>query len=281
MKINNYYFDTDNQTYVMGILNVTPDSFSDGNMHNSIDKALLQAEKMINEGAAIIDVGGESTRPGYTVISDEEEIERTCPVIEKIKNNFDIAVSIDTYKSKVADATLSIGADILNDIHGLKYDKDIAKVVARHNAGVCLMHNRDNLEYGDGTIDAFVKQIVSDLQESIDIAKNNGIDMSKVMVDPGVGFAKNLEHNLMITNNLERLKILGYPILLATSRKSMIGLTLDLPVDQREEGTIATTVLGVLKGASFVRVHDVEKNVRAIKMTRAIIESGKVGNGLY
>lgn len=275
MKFGNHYFDTENEVYVMGILNVTPDSFSDGSKFNNIDTALYHVQSMINQGASIIDIGGESTRPGYTMISCEEEIERTVPVIEKIKSSFDIVVSIDTYKSKVAKAALSAGADILNDIHGLKYDSNIADIVKEHNAGVCIMHNRDNQEYKDGSAAAFIDCVIEDLSESISIAKQAGIDNDKIMIDPGVGFAKSLDNNLTITNNVDVLKKLGYPILLATSRKSMIGLTLDLPVNEREEGTIATTVLGVLRGASFVRVHDVEKNVRAIKMTQALIKSGR------
>ena len=257
-----------NHTYVMGILNVTPDSFSDGGKFNNIDSALKHTEQLINDGADIIDVGGESTRPNYTKISDEEEIERVVPVIEKIKANFDVPVSIDTYKSKVAAAAVGAGADLVNDIWGLKYDKNMAEVIAKSGAACCLMHNREKAEYN-----SFVEDVLDDLRETIAIAKKTGIADDKIILDPGVGFAKSYEQNLIITNNVDRLNELGYPVLLGTSRKSMIGLTLDLPSDQRVEGTVATSVIGVMKGRRFVRVHDVLENKRAILMTEAIINS--------
>ena len=266
MKIRNIEF-KDN-TYVMGILNVTPDSFSDGGKWNNIDSALYRAEQMINEGAAIVDIGGESTRPGYTMISDSEEIERTAPVIEAIRKRFDIPISIDTYKSSVAEEALKSGADLVNDIWGFKYDKNIANVVKKYSAACCLMHNRDNTDYKD-----FLSDVIDDLKESISIAKNAGVDDDKIILDPGVGFAKNLEQNLQITNHVDALKEPGYPVLLGTSRKSMIGLTLDLPSNERLEGTLVTTVLAVQKGCLFVLVHDVKENVRAIKMTQALINS--------
>lgn len=275
MIFANKEFDIKNNTYVMGILNVTPDSFSDGSKFNTLDKALFHTKEMIEQGAAIIDVGGESTRRGYTMISDEEEIERVCPVIERISKEFDTVISIDTYKSGVADAALKSGAHILNDIHGLKYDKNIAGVAAKYNAGICIMHNADDMSYRGNSLDEYIDNVKKHLLQSLEIAKAAGVDMSKVMIDPGVGFAKDLEMNLMITNNVDSLLALDYPVLLATSRKSMIGLTLDLPSDEREEGTLVTTVMGVMKGVSFVRVHDVKKNVRAIRMTRAILNSGR------
>lgn len=264
MKIRNYEFK--NHTYIMGILNVTPDSFSDGGKFNHIDKALFHAEQMINDGADIIDVGGESTRPGYTLISDEEEISRVVPVIKKIRDNFDIPISIDTYKSAVADAALNVGADMVNDIWGFKYDKNIANITKKYNAFCCLMHNRNNTNYNDYMID-----VLSDLNECVAIAKNAGIDNNKIILDPGVGFGKTYEQNLEIINKLEMLNTLGYPVLLGTSRKSVIGLTLDLPASERVEGTIATTVLAVIKNALFVRVHDVKENKRAIIMTEKIL----------
>ncbi|MGN0162113.1 MAG: dihydropteroate synthase [Candidatus Ornithomonoglobus sp.] len=267
MKIGNKEFD-ENRTHIMGILNVTPDSFSDGGKWNSIDAALKHTEQMIADGAAIIDIGGESTRPGYTMISDEEEISRVVPVIEAVKRSFDIPVSVDTYKSGVARAALGSGADLLNDIWGFKHDKDIAAVTKEYDVPVCLMHNRDNTDYTD-----YLNDVLSDLRESVEIAKNAGIADDKIILDPGVGFAKTLEQNLQITNRLELLHTLGYPILLGTSRKSMIGLTLDLPRDERVEGTVATSVIGCMKGAMFVRVHDVKENFRAVRMTEAIINS--------
>lgn len=264
MKIRNKDFS--GHTYIMGILNVTPDSFSDGGKFNSVDVALKHTEQMIKDGADIIDVGGESTRPNYTQISDEEEIQRVVPVIEKIRANFDIPVSIDTYKSAVGDAALSVGADMINDIWGFKYDDKMADITKKHNAFCCLMHNRENTAYNN-----FVEDVISDLRESVDIAKKAGIDDDKIILDPGVGFAKTYEQNLEIINKLEKLDILGYPILLGTSRKSVIGLTLDLPVTERVEGTIATSVLAVTKKSLFVRVHDVKENKRAIKMTEKIL----------
>ncbi len=257
-------------TYVMGILNVTPDSFSDGGRFNDIDRALKHTEELVNDGADIIDVGGESTRPNYTQISDREEIERVVPVIEKIKQNFDIPVSIDTYKSAVASAAVSAGADMINDIWGLKYDGNMAKVISESGAACCLMHNRKNAQYN-----SFVDDVLNDLRESVEIAKRAGIQKDKIVLDPGIGFAKSYKENLIMTNNLERMNEIGYPVLLGTSRKSMIGLTLDLPSDQRLEGTIATTVMAVIKGCMFVRVHDVLENKRAIMMTEAIINSSK------
>lgn len=264
MLINGKKFE--NHTYIMGILNVTPDSFSDGGKHNGFDEALYHAEKMILDGADVIDVGGESTRPGYTKISDGEEIERVVPIIERLTSEFDVPVSIDTYKSAVAEAALCAGASLVNDIWGFKYDKNMAHTVKKYNASCCLMHNRASGEYGD-----FIGDVMNDLRKSIEIALDAGIDKNMIMTDPGVGFAKTFEQNLEITNKTDMLSELGYPFLLGTSRKSMIGLALDLPVDERLEGTLATTVLAVIKGALFVRVHDVKENYRTIKMTEAIL----------
>lgn len=268
MKIGNKIFEPSEKTYVMGILNVTPDSFSDGGSYTSIDKAMEQTEKMIQQGADIIDVGGESTRPGHVQIGDEEEIKRVVPVIREIKKKFDIPVSVDTYKSAVAKAALEAGADLLNDIWGFRYDEKMAELAAEYDVPVCLMHNRDNLDYDD-----FMEDVKKDLQISLDIAEKYGVKKENIMLDPGVGFGKTYEQNLMVMNHLEEIVDMGYPVLLGTSRKSVIGLTLDLPVDEREEGTLATSVLGAIKGCQFVRVHDVEKNVRALKMTDAILHS--------
>jgi dihydropteroate synthase len=265
MVIGNKNFD-ENRTYVMGILNVTPDSFSDGGKWNNINAALKHTEQMIQDGAAVIDVGGESTRPGYTMISDEEEIGRVVPVIEKIKANFDIPVSIDTYKSAVAEAACKAGADLVNDIWGFKYDEKVAKVTADYGVACCLMHNRTDMNYVN-----YMEDVLNDLCESIAIAKKYGVADDKIITDPGVGFAKSLENNLEITNKCEMLKTLGYPVLLGTSRKSMIGLTLDLPREERVEGTLVTTVMAVEKGCLFVRVHDVLANKRAVDMTEKIL----------
>ena len=184
------------------------------------------------------------------------------------KKKFDIPVSIDTYKSAVAKAALEAGADLLNDIWGFRYDEKMAELAAEYDVPVCLMHNRDNLDYDD-----FMEDVKKDLQISLDIAEKYGVKKENIMLDPGVGFGKTYEQNLMVMNHLEEIVDMGYPVLLGTSRKSVIGLTLDLPVDEREEGTLATSVLGAIKGCQFVRVHDVEKNVRALKMTDAILHS--------
>ncbi len=266
MKIGTREFDLAKRTYVMGILNVTPDSFSDGGRYDVLDAALIHAEEMIRDGSDIIDVGGESTRPGYTKISDEEEIARVVPVITAIKDRFDVPISIDTYKSAVARAAVAAGADLVNDIWGLKYDADMAKVIADTGVACCLMHNRDNAEYTD-----FMEDMKADLRETIALAKAAGIADDKIMLDPGVGFAKSYENNLEAIRRVGELRELGYPVLLGTSRKSVIGLTLDLPAAERVEGTVATSVLGVAAGCSFVRVHDVKENGRAIKMTEAVL----------
>lgn len=270
MKIGNREFDVKNNCYIMGILNVTPDSFSDGGRWNDIERAKQHTADMINEGASIIDIGGESTRPGHVQISVQEEIDRVVPAIEMVKKNFDIPVSIDSYKSEVVEAALNAGADMVNDIWGLKYDRRIAELIVRYNVPCCLMHNRKKAEY-----DNFQRDMIQDIRDSLTIAKEAGIPDNKIILDPGIGFGKTYEQNLIAINNLEWLTELGYPVLLATSRKSVIGITLDLPADQRVEGTIVTTVTGVMKKAAFVRVHDVRENYRAILMTQAILREGK------
>ncbi len=270
MKIGNKEFDTAHHTYVMGILNVTPDSFSDGGKWNTIDQALYHVERMIEEGMDIVDIGGESTRPGYVKISDEEEIQRVVPVIEAVKARFDVPVSLDTYKSKVAEAGILAGADLINDIWGLKYDKAMAGVIAKSGLPCCLMHNRSEASYSD-----IMQEMAADLVQTLQIAENAGIAEDKIILDPGVGFGKSYENNLEVINCLEELKVLGCPILLGCSRKSVIGLTLNLPAGQRVEGTLVTTVFGVVKGCSFVRVHDVKENVRAIRMAEAILGSAR------
>lgn len=265
MIIGNREFDVKNKTYIMGILNVTPDSFSDGGSFESVDLALAHAKDMIEKGAHILDIGGESTRPGHVQISDEEEIARIVPIIQAIKANYDIPVSVDTYKSKVAEAAILAGADLINDIWGLKYDGTMAAVIAKYGKPCCLMHNRSNTEYG-----AFMQDVLADLAESLEIAEAAGINRENIILDPGVGFAKSYEQNLEVIRHMGELKQLGCPVLLGTSRKSVIGLTLDLPVEERLEGTLVTTVMAVEAGCAFVRVHDVLENARAIKMAEAI-----------
>ena len=266
MIIGNQEFLEEGHTYVMGILNVTPDSFSDGGRYNHLDAALKHTEQMIKDGAAIIDVGGESTRPGHLQITSEEEITRTVPVIEAVKKNFDVPVSIDTYKSDVAEAALQAGADLVNDIWGFQYDEKMAGLVKKYDAACCLMHNKNEAVYKD-----FLRDMYAELQKCVDTAKAAGIEDDRIMLDPGVGFGKTYEMNLDVMKHLDLFNGLGYPMLLGTSRKSMIGLTLDLPVTEREEGTLVTTVMAVQSHYGFVRVHDAEKNRRAIKMTEVIL----------
>ncbi len=268
MKIGQREFQDSGHTYVMGILNVTPDSFSDGGKYTEMDQALRHVEEMIGEGMDILDIGGESTRPGYTLLSDEEEISRVVPVIEKVESEFNIPISLDTYKSAVAEAGIRAGADMINDIWGLKYDDRLADVIARAQVPCCLMHNRKEPDYHN-----YMEDVLEDLRETIRIAHRAGISDENIMLDPGVGFGKTYENNLEIIGSLDRLKELGYPVLLGTSRKSVIGLTLDLPASERVEGTLVTTVYAVLKGASYVRVHDVKENVRAIRMAEAILQA--------
>ena len=266
MQIGNREFQTSGKTYIMGILNVTPDSFSDGGRWNQFDVAMRHVEDMLNEGMDVVDVGGESTRPGYTKISDQEEIDRVAPVIEAIKARFDVPISLDTYKSGVARAGITAGADLINDIWGLKYDPEMARVIAEANLPCCLMHNRENASYAE-----FFPEMLEDLKETLRLADAAGIHRDKIILDPGVGFAKSLENNLECVRRLgDLIRAFELPVLLGTSRKSMIGLTLNLPSDQRVEGTVATSVMAAMAGCMFVRVHDVQANARAVKMTEAI-----------
>ena len=226
MKIGNRFFDTQNHTYIMGILNITPDSFSDGGKWNHLDEALRHTEAMIADGADIIDIGGESTRPGHTPVSAEEEAQRVLPVIEAVRKRFDIPISVDTFKSSVAESAIQAGADLVNDIWGLKYDSEMGAVIAKYDVACCLMHNKSNTEYNNFLID-----MLSETQECVNLARKAGIKDEKIILDPGVGFGKTFEMNLETMNHLELFKNLGFPVLLGTSRKSMIGLALDLPVD--------------------------------------------------
>lgn len=266
MKIGTKEFDFTKHTYIMGILNVTPDSFSDGGKWNNLDAALKHTEEMIADGCDILDIGGESTRPGYTLLSDEEEISRVVPVIEAVKSRFDIPISLDTYKSKVAQAGVDAGADLINDIWGCKYDNKIADVIAKSGVACCLMHNRKEPDYNN-----YLEDVLTDLKGCVDIAKAAGVKDEQIILDPGLGFGKTYENNMELMNHVEILQKLGYPVLLGTSRKSMIGLSLDLPSDQRLEGTIATTVMGIMKGCRIIRVHDVKENKRAAIMTDKLL----------
>lgn len=266
MKIGNKEFKLGERTYVMGILNATPDSFSDGGKFNEVEIALKRVKEMISQGADIIDVGGESTRPNFTVVEVDDEINRVVPVIKAIKEKFDITVSIDTYKAKTAEAAIKAGADIINDVWGFKKDKSMASVAAKYDVPCILMHNREDKPYEN-----LMEDVKNDLIESIKIAMDAGVKKENIILDPGIGFAKTYEENLIVMKNVKEIRDMGYPVLLGTSRKSMIGNTLNLPVDQRVEGTLVTTVMGIMSGCEFIRVHDVLENKRACIMTDKIL----------
>lgn len=275
MRIGNREFDTENGVYVMGILNVTPDSFSDGGRWLERDAALRQAAKMAAEGAAIIDIGGESTRPGHRPVGAEEEAARVLPVIAAVKRETGLPVSVDTYRHETARLALEAGADMVNDIWGLRYDGgEMARLIAQSGAACCLMHNRKSAEYR-----GFMPELLEDLRGTLDLAAAAGIARERIILDPGIGFAKSCEQNLTAMHRLDELAALGCPVLLAASRKSVIGLSLGLPVEERLEGTLATTAIGVLRGATFVRVHDVKENLRAARMALAIRREARPGEG--
>ncbi|MGL5244097.1 MAG: dihydropteroate synthase [Sarcina sp.] len=267
MRVGNKEFSIGERTYVMGILNITPDSFSDGGQFNNIERALDQVKKMIDEGVDIIDVGGESTRPNHTIVESDEEIRRVVPIIKAIREKYDIPISIDTYKSNVAEEAIKAGANLINDVWGFKKDLNMAVIAGKYGVCCCLMHNRFKSHY-DGDI---IEEMKKDLKESIDIALEAGVKKENIILDPGVGFVKTYEQNLEVINRLNELKALEYPILLGTSRKSVIGNTLNLPSGKRVEGTLATTAIGIVKGCDFVRVHDVLENKRTCVMTDAIV----------
>ena len=267
-EIRDQKWDTEKKTYIMGILNVTPDSFSDGGAYTSVESAVAQAEQMMREGAALIDVGGESTRPGYREISVDEECERVVPVIRAIRERLPVPISVDTYKYDVAKEAIAAGADMLNSIWGFVRDERLAKLVAQTDTSVCLMDNRDEIAETDP--EQFLTVVKNELGRSLETAEKYGIRKEKIMLDPGVGFGKTYEQNLAVIRDIGVLTETGCPILLAVSRKSVIGLTLDLPVEEREEGTIALSVYASMKGCAAVRVHDVEKNARALRMLEAV-----------
>jgi len=266
LKIGGKLWQWGRRTYIMGILNVTPDSFSDGGRFSAIKDALAQTKRMVEEGADIIDIGGESTRPGAEPVSHEQEVLRIIPVIKAMKEQIDIPISVDTYRANTAYAALSAGADMVNDVWGLKHDADMTKVVADFGVPVCIMHNSDSAEY-----ESLIEDIKAGLGKSIEIALKSGIRNENIIVDPGIGFGKTWEQNLDIMIALEKLKSLGYPLLLGTSRKSFIGKVLGGSVDERLEGTLATSVYGIVKGADVLRVHDVLQNKRVAIMTDRMV----------
>ncbi|AXK16234.1 MULTISPECIES: dihydropteroate synthase [Bacillus] len=269
LRCGEYTLNLNEKTLIMGILNVTPDSFSDGGSYNEVDAAVRHAKEMKNEGAHIIDIGGESTRPGFAKVSVEEEIKRVVPMIQTVSKEVELPISIDTYKAEVAKQAIEAGAHIINDIWGAKAEPEIAEVAAHYDVPIILMHNRDNMSYRN-----LMADMIADLYDSIKIAKAAGVRDENIILDPGIGFAKTPEQNLEAMRNLEQLNVLGYPVLLGTSRKSFIGHVLDLPVEERLEGTGATVCLGIEKGCEFVRVHDVKEMARMAKMMDAMIGKG-------
>ena len=261
-QFGNTEMDFKKETVIMGILNVTPDSFSDGGKYGRIDAALKRAEEMLRDGAKIIDVGGESTRPGHIPISLEEELERTVPVIKALTREFGCTVSIDTYKAGVAEEAILAGARIINDIWGAKREPYIADVAAKHNVPIILMHNREKAEY-EGN---FMDEVIADLEESVGIAVAAGVAHDNIWLDPGIGFARSANQNIWTMQGLDRISEIGYPVLLGTSRKSLIGNVLGLPVEERLEGTGATVCYGIEHGCHIMRVHDVKEIARMAKM---------------
>jgi dihydropteroate synthase len=250
----------------MGILNATPDSFSDGGKYNDVEQAVKRAKQLIEDGADMIDIGGESTRPGYQKVSAEEEIRRVVPIIKEISKEISVPISIDTYKPEVAKQAIDAGATIINDVWGAKWDKSMADVAAYNNVPIILMHNRVNPTYND-----LMQDVISDLEESISICIDAGVPMGNIILDPGIGFAKTHEENLEVMRHLDQIVNMGYPVLLGTSRKSLIAKTLQLPVDERVEGTGATVCFGIMKGCHIMRVHDVKEMSRMAKMMDALI----------
>ncbi|WP_459195520.1 dihydropteroate synthase [Wukongibacter baidiensis] len=267
MNAGKYELNLGTRTYIMGILNVTPDSFSDGGDFTSVDIAVNHAKEMVLEGADIIDIGGESTRPGAAEVGAEDELERVLPVVERLVKEIDVPISVDTYKATVAESVLKAGAHIINDVWGLQRDPDIASVVAKYNVPVIMMHNQNGTDYDKD----IMEEICNFFKKSIDIALNAGIKKENIILDPGIGFGKTPEQNMVVMARLGELNDLGYPILLGTSRKSMIGKILDLPPKERVDGTVATTVMGIMQGIDIVRVHDITENLRAAKVTDAIV----------
>ncbi|MFN7253001.1 MAG: dihydropteroate synthase [Anaerobacillus sp.] len=274
MKFGIHELDFSKKTFIMGILNITPDSFSDGGKYNDIDLAVLRAIRMVEEGADIIDIGGESTRPGAVKVSAEEELARVIPIIQAVSNVVDIPISIDTYKYEVAKQAIKAGATIINDVWGAKAEPKIAELSANYKLPIVLTHNRDNKNYTN-----LINDMIADLQVSIAICEQAGVEHDKIILDPGIGFAKTYDQNIEVMQNLDRITALGYPVLLGTSRKSMIGMALNLPAEERLEGTQATVCYGVMKGCHIMRVHDVLQISRTAQMMDVLMGRSDLRNG--
>ncbi len=273
-RIGTEELDLGERTYIMGILNVTPDSFSDGGAYDREETAVAQALRMAEEGADFIDVGGESTRPGAERVTEEEERRRVLPVVERLAREPGLRISVDTYKASVARAALDAGAHLINDISGLRFDPKMAALIAERDVPVILMHilgTPKDMQQAPSYEDV-VGEVLESLEGSLEIGRAAGIREEQMIVDPGIGFGKRLQDNLDLLKHLPELKVLGRPILLGTSRKAMIGAILDLPVGERMEGSLATAVLGAVNGANLVRVHDVRETVRAVRMVDAVME---------
>ena len=264
-----YQLNYEEKTLIMGILNVTPDSFSDGGRFSQIENAIAHAQELVNQGADIIDIGGESTRPGFAQVSLEEELARVIPIIQALSEKVRVPISIDTYKAEVAKQAIEAGAHIINDVWGGKADKSMAEVAAQYQVPIILMHNRQDRNYVH-----FYRDVVNDLFESISMMKEAGVKDENIILDPGIGFAKNLNENIQMMRELDKLVAMGYPVLLGTSRKTMIGQVLNLPVTERLEGTGATVCYGIQKGCQMVRVHDVKEVSRMAKMMDALMGKG-------
>jgi dihydropteroate synthase len=268
LRIGNKEFRWGEKTYIMGIVNVTPDSFSGDGLGNNVEAASEQAKMFVATGADIIDVGGESTRPGSKSITIDEELDRVIPIIERLKKEITVPISIDTYHSVIAEKAVAAGAVMLNDVWGLQKDPGLAHIAAKYNIPLILTQNQRESTYND-----FYPEIINSLKQSMQIALEYGVKLDNIILDPGIGFGKTVTQNLEILRRLAELKELGRPILLGTSRKSFIGAVLDLPVDERVEGTAATVALGIANGADIIRVHDVEYMVRVAKMSDAIVRT--------
>ncbi|XKF67502.1 dihydropteroate synthase [Virgibacillus necropolis] len=269
LKTKSKTYDLSDRTYIMGILNVTPDSFSDGGSYTTIEKAVAQAVEMEKQGADIIDIGGESTRPNHDPVSEEEEISRIVPAIKAVKESVNIPISIDTYKAETARAALEAGADIINDVWGAKKEPEIANIAAKYDVPIILMHNRTNKNY-----ESLIEDMKKDLLESVEIALQAGVKKENIILDPGIGFAKTVKDNLVAMNHLEVFVEMGYPVLLGASRKSFIGNILDVQPEDRDNGTGATTCMAIQKGVQIVRVHDVKRNVELAKMMDSMVAGG-------
>ena len=292
LSIGKFRLDWGSRTYVMGILNITPDSFSgDGllNVEDAKQAILAQARAFVQAGVDILDIGGESTRPGAQMVPEAEELERVIPVVERVAAELDVLISIDTYKAAIAEAALQAGAHIINDVWSLHADPDLAGVAARFHAPVILMHNRSSWAHAEIKeklggryvgipYEDLIPDICRELLESVEIAHQAGIPDEHIILDPGIGFGKSVEQNLELVDRLGEIRALGYPVLLGPSRKSFIGYTLNLPPEQRLEGTAAAVAVGIARGADIIRVHDVPAMMRVVRMTDAIVRRRPTGH---